>query len=239
MIVQRRNAAYLDPLERRLLAWLADRLPTAMTPDMLTWLGFCGALCAAGGYALAARYPAMLWLATAGIIVNWFGDSLDGTLARRRRIERPRYGFFLDNSIDIVEQALLAVGLGLSGYVTWDLAAAVLVTFFMISMLSLFQALVSKVFNIAYGGVGLTEIRCALVAWNVALFWFPPRPFEVFGVSLTYPNLLAIVWLSGNVISFAVIMTRQLRQLAIEDPPRERDAVPRSSDRIGEPLGRT
>lgn len=219
MTVQRRNAAFLAPLERRVLAWLADRLPGAVTPDMLTALGFCGAICAAVGYALAARYPAMLFLATAGIVLNWFGDSLDGTLARRRHIERPRYGFFLDNSVDIVEQVLLAIGLGLSGYIRWALVAAVLVSFFMTSMLGLLQAQVSKVFNIAYCGFGLTEIRCALVIWNAAAFAFPPRPFEAFGIALTYSDLLAGLWLAGNVVVFLTIMIGELGRLAVEDPP--------------------
>ncbi|HWE74973.1 MAG TPA: CDP-alcohol phosphatidyltransferase family protein [Stellaceae bacterium] len=219
MGVERRNAAYLDPLERRVLVWFAARLPAAVTPDRLTALGFVGALAATAAYALASRMPAMLWVASAGLVVNWFGDSLDGTLARWRRSERPRYGFFLDNSVDLIEQALLGLGLALSGYVQWPLVAAVLVTFFMVSMLSLLQAQVSRVFPIAYGGIGLTEIRCGLILWNVALFFAPPRPFAMLDLGLTYSDCLAIAWLVGNVAIFLTTMVRELRRLGIEDPP--------------------
>ncbi|HEX3972487.1 MAG TPA: CDP-alcohol phosphatidyltransferase family protein [Stellaceae bacterium] len=219
MGLERCNAAYLDPLERRGLAWLAARLPATVTPDRLTALGFIGALVAAAAYALASRIHAMLWLASVGLVVNWFGDSLDGTLARWRGIERPRYGFFLDNTVDLIEQALLGLGLALSGYVQSPLVAAVLVTFLMVSMLSLLQAQVSRVFPIAYGGIGLTEIRCGLILWNAALFFVPPQPFAVFGVAVTYSDCLAMMWLAGNVTIFLTVMVRELRRLRIEDPP--------------------
>jgi phosphatidylglycerophosphate synthase len=218
-VVQRRNAAYLDPIERRVLGWLAARLPAAATPDRLTALGFGGALGACGAYALAPHLPAMLWLASAGIALNWFGDSLDGTVARWRRIERPRYGFFLDNSIDLIEQALLALGLGLSGYIQATLVAAALASFFMVSMLSLIQAKVSGVFDIAYCGIGLTEIRCVLILLNAALFFVPPTPFALLGLPLTYADILAGLWILGNIVVFIVVMVRELRRLDIEDPP--------------------
>jgi archaetidylinositol phosphate synthase len=230
-VVQRRNAAYLDPVERRVLGWFAARLPVAATPDRLTALGFAGALGACGAYALASRLPGMLWLASAGIVLNWFGDSLDGTLARWRRIERPRYGFFLDNSIDLIEQALLATGLGLSGYIQATLVAAALASLFMVSMLSLIQARVSGVFDIAYYGIGLTEIRCVLVLLNAALYFLPPRPFTILGTPLTYPDLLASIWILGNIIVFIAVMLRELRRLDVEDPPRHARDLRRRAER--------
>lgn len=201
-----------------MLGWLAARLPVAATPDRLTALGFAGALGACGAYALAPHMPAMLWLASAGIALNWFGDSLDGTLARWRRIERPRYGFFLDNSIDLIEQALLAFGLGLSGYIQATLVAAALASFFMVSMLSLIQAKVSGIFDIAYCGIGLTELRCVLILLNTALFFAPPTPFAFRGLPLTYADLLAGLWILGNIVVFIVVMLRELHRLDIEDP---------------------
>jgi len=217
MTAHRRNAAFVDPLERRFLAWLVVRLPTAVTPDMLTAVGFVGALCTMAGYALASLQPAMLALASVGLALNWFGDSLDGTLARWRRIERPRYGFFLDNAVDIVEQGLLAVGIGLSGYVGWGLAAGVLASFFMLSLLSLLRAQVHGVFDIALAGIGLTEIRCLLIVANILLFLYPPRSFAMLGLSLTYADLLAVSWLVGNLATFLTIAVQELRRLRIED----------------------
>lgn len=225
MIVQRRNGAYLAPMERQVLMWLAERLPPAITPNILTTLGVFGAIIAALGYALASHRPAMLWIATAGIALNWFGDSLDGTVARWRRIERPCYGYFLDNSVDLGAQALFGVGLGLSGYIRWDLAMAGLAAFFMVTMLSLIRAQASHVLDIACFGIGLTEIRCILIALNTIMYLLPPEPFHFLGLSVTYPNVLAGVWLIGHVAIFLAVTIAHGRHLAAEDPPRHSDVL--------------
>src|SRR5262245_23245369 len=105
-------------------------MPGWITPDRLTIIGLAGAIMAGPGYAASTRNPAFLWLASLGLLVNWFGDSLDGTLARHRRIERPRYGFYLDNAVDVVEQLIFAIGLGLSGIIYFELALLGLSVFF-------------------------------------------------------------------------------------------------------------
>jgi phosphatidylglycerophosphate synthase len=226
--LRRRNSAYLASIERKILGWVARRLPVAIKPDLLTAAGVLGAVTTMLGYALAPWHSAMLWLASAGLAINWFGDSLDGTLARLRGIERPRYGFFLDNTVDLVSQALVAVGLGLSGYIRWEFAMAGLAAFFMVSMLALVSAQCSRVFEIAYFGLGLTEIRCVLVILNTLIFLFPPGPFELFGQTVTYPNLLAVAWIGGNLLVFFAVARTQLRQLATEDPPRRSQSSPKA-----------
>jgi phosphatidylglycerophosphate synthase len=155
------NQGFFQPLERPALAWLARKVPTSITPDHLTAIGFGGAVIAAVAYAASGSRPGFLWLASLGLVINWFGDSLDGTVARLRRIERPRYGYYLDNAVDCIAALLLAAGIGLSGYVRFDLCLLALVAYLMVSTLSFIRANVSNVFQLAHAAVGPTEVRSA------------------------------------------------------------------------------
>ncbi len=176
--MQRQNDGILQFIERPTLRWLAGAMPAWVSPDMLTAIGFGGMVIAAAGYGLASRNPAMLWLASAGLLVNWFGDSLDGTVARVRGTERPRYGFFIDNTTDVLEYAIFTVGMGLSGYLRWELAFAGLAAFYMMMLIELIKARVTDVLQIAIAGVGLTEVRAVFIILNVVMFFVPPRLFR-------------------------------------------------------------
>lgn len=215
----RRTGSALSAWERPALSWLAARMPAWVTPDGLTLVGFVGALVCATGYAIAGRAPWGLLIASAGVVINWFGDSLDGTLARYRKIERPRYGYFLDNGVDMVEQLAVAIGIGLSGYVRWDLCFLALSVLFMISSLSALRACVSPVHKLAYGGWGLTELRLSGLALNGLFAWAPPGGWHSFGLPLSYPNLIALGWTAINGGVFVVSFARQARELAREEPP--------------------
>jgi archaetidylinositol phosphate synthase len=217
---RRQNRSLLEPLESPTTRWLATCMPGWVTPDMLTGLGLGGAIIAMAGYALSASHPAMLWLASVGIAVNWFGDSVDGNLARVRGIERPAYGFFIDNATDVFEYAVFALGWALSGYVQWELVFAMLAAFYMVMLLGLIKAQVTHVVDIAFGRIGMTEIRLEFILGNVVLFYLPPQQFSIAGVSATYPNLVVILWIAVQLVTFLVIMSRTLRDLAIQDPPK-------------------
>ena len=217
---QRTNTGWLAGLERPTLAALASRMPGWVTPDILTAIGFAGSLITFGAYALAGTNPSWLWVASLGLIVNWFGDSLDGTLARYRKIERPRYGYFLDNSIDLVTQFLLAAGIALSGYIRSDLCFVALSIFLMMSVLSLLRQNISGVFQLAYGGIGPTEMRMMFILLNAAIYFYPPQPFALVGFELTYPNWLSLTWSTLALATFLMGMLSDLRRLAVEDPPR-------------------
>ncbi len=200
------------------MAWLAARMPRWVTPDLLTAIGVLGATVTCVGYAFAGAHPALLWIATFGLVINWFGDSLDGTVARFRHIERPRYGYFLDNSLDCLAALLLALGLGLSGYVRFDFGFFTLAAYMMMSALTFLRANVTGVFYVTYGGIGPTEIRIACIVVNICLYAFPPTSFELFGVALKYPDLISIVWGLAMIVSFVICATLQVRQLALEEP---------------------
>jgi phosphatidylglycerophosphate synthase len=211
------NNGMLQPLERPALQWLASHMPERVRPDLLTAIGFAGSCLAAVGYLLARWEPAFLWLASAGLAINWFGDSLDGTLARFRKIERHRYGFFLDQNIDAFEQLLVAIGIGLSGYIRPDLAMLTLAVYFMMSILGLSRALVLNIFSMTYIGVGLTELRVAFVILNAFMFFFPPHGFSLVNLRLNYAELVALIWIAIMLFGFVTEMKRDLRTLAREE----------------------
>ena len=216
--VDRWNEGFFRPLERVALEWLAARLPLWVTPDLLTSIGVAGAILTFAGYALSGSHQAFLWLATFGLAVNWFGDSLDGTLARFRGIERPRYGYYLDNTIDCIAALLLALGMGLSGYVRCDLCFFALSAYMMMSVLTFVRANVTGIFQISYAAVGPTEVRVAFAVFNAMIIVLPPTPFQLAGMTVMYPDLLSLSWSLMTLIVFLVCMAKQVRQLAAEEP---------------------
>jgi phosphatidylglycerophosphate synthase len=220
--LSRSNQGWLSTPEQRLIAWIAPRLPRWMSPDFLTALGFLAAVVAFFSYVQASRAPVWLWAVNAALVANWFGDSLDGAIARRRGIERPRYGFFFDQSIDVLSQFLFAVGLGLSGYIRMEVALLGLAAYLTMTVQSLLRAEVSRTFHLASAGFGLTEVRCLFLALNIAFFVKAPVPFELAGWTLGYGDLLGLLWIAANLGLYVVGMIAQLRQLARQEPPPRR-----------------
>jgi phosphatidylglycerophosphate synthase len=220
MRLRRHNEGILQFLERPTLRWLSAAMPRWVTPNMLTGFGFVGSLIAAAGYALAPYDMGMLWVASVGIAINWFGDSLDGNVARTRGIERPAYGFFVDNATDILEYAVFAIGMGLSGLVRWELVLASLSAFYMMMLLGLIKSRVMNVFQISFGGMGLTEVRVVFVLVNALMYFAPPKPFGIFGVETTYPNVISALWIAAQLLTFLRVTYKTMRQLAALDPPK-------------------
>ena len=162
--------------ERRLLRAIAGRLPRWVTSDHLTLLGMLGALCAGVAYALSSVSVLWLAVASAALIVNWFGDSLDGTLARVRRAERPRYGYYLDHIVDAFATASIGAGIGLSPYVHLSVALAVVLAYLMLSINVYLETAAFGVFRLGYGRIGPTEARLVLIAANTLLALGTPGP---------------------------------------------------------------
>ncbi len=165
------NDILLGPLERPALAWLAGHLPTWASPDMMTVTGIFGALVIALGYGLSRFHPAFLWLSTLGFIINWFGDSLDGTLARYRHIERPKYGFYIDHVSDVLTEIIIIVSLGVSPYVTFSLACMCCITYIAMSVLVYVRMNVMGEFKISYGKLGPTEVRVLAILLNTGMYF--------------------------------------------------------------------
>lgn len=214
---KRSNRGLLQSLERPALLWLVRHIPGWVTPNILTGVGFIGACIAAASYWFSSWHPEFLWLATIGLLINWYGDSLDGTLARFRQIERPRYGYFLDQNLDAFAQLLLAAGFGLSGYIRFEITMFAAATFFLLSISSLVQAIVSDVFELTCYGIGLTEIRVGFSALNALMFFFPPTPLRIAGLWLTYPEVLALVWAGSMLIIFVFGTKAGLKDISAEE----------------------
>lgn len=169
---KRVNDILLGPLERPALAWLAEHMPAWATPDLMTVIGIIGALVIALGYGLSRVHPAFLWLATIGFVINWFGDSLDGTLARYRHIERPKYGFFIDHITDCITEIVIVLSLGLTFYISFPVAAMCCIAYIAMSVLVYVRMNVMGEFKISYGKLGPTEIRVLAILLNTAMFAF-------------------------------------------------------------------
>jgi archaetidylinositol phosphate synthase len=159
--------------EKRLLIWLAERIPSRINSDHLTLLGFAAQLLTGVSYALA-QFDRLWLLAGIGFIaLNWFGDSLDGTLARVRNQQRPRYGFYVDHMLDSIGSVALMGGLALSGYMSPAIAISLLVLFLLLSIQSYLATYTLGEFRMSFWSFGPTELRLLLVAGNLALFRWP------------------------------------------------------------------
>lgn len=208
---KRINDIFLGPLERPALHWLAANMPAWVTPDTLTAIGALGSLTIFSGYCLSNFSGYYLWLSNLGFLINWFGDSLDGTLARYRDIQRPRYGFFVDHIMDTASVVLIFLGLGLSPYVRFEVACLALIGYLMMSILVYVRTYVYREFKISYAGIGPTELRLIAVASNTLVFFIGPEklpaPLDAFtiydGVGIIITGLLLIAFAVSGYIQGA------------------------------------
>jgi phosphatidylglycerophosphate synthase len=160
--------------ERRLLNWICPRLPLWVTPDKLTGFGVFGALVVFFGYVLSERSPHFMWFAILGYVFQWFGDSLDGSLARWRKIERPKYGYFIDHSVDGFVILLILGGIGWSPYVRMDVALMATVGYLLLSIHAYLGARVLGEFKLSYANAGPTELRFVLIGLTLAMMYVGP-----------------------------------------------------------------
>ncbi len=202
--------------ERRLLNHLCARMPRWVTPDKLTSLGVAGALVTFAGYVLTNLSPAFLLLAIAGYVIQWFGDSMDGSLARFRAIERPRFGYFIDHSCDGLTTLLILAGIGLSPYVRLDVALVALGGYLLLSIHAYLAARVLGELKLSYFNAGPTELRFALIAMTVAMLMLGAGR-GVFGEISGFDLLVGGVGL-GLIVMFVVQTIVTARRLAAEEP---------------------
>lgn len=218
-----RNAARIQEsftaaAERKVLLWLAARLPARVNSDPLTLLGFAAMFFAGASYALARWNAAGLLLAIFFLALNWFGDSLDGTLARARNCQRPRYGFYVDHVIDSVGAIFLMGGLAISGYIAWQTAAGMLAAFLLLSIESYLAAYTMGNFRMSFGKFGPTEIRILLAFGSFGL-WLRPDA-RVPGLSWRVLDFGGAVAIGGMLIMFTVAAIFHTRRLYLEETHR-------------------
>lgn len=221
--VQRIQQNMLAASERRLLNWICPRLPAWIKPDHLTILGFSGSVISALGYGLSNLHYGWLWLAIAGYFINWFGDSLDGSIARFRKIERPAFGYFIDHSTDSLANLILVAGIGLSPYVRLEVALFGLAGYLLLSIHTFLAAKVIGEFRLSYISGGPTELRIVLIIMTLCMLGLGPNVFILNGLT---PFDLFIGGLGAIMIILYIIQTMTTaRKLAKEARTHNEDPV--------------
>lgn len=221
---ERTSQFLLARFERWALPRIARALPARVMPDHMTALGLLASTLIAVAYLLSRRNEAWLWAASALLVVQWFGDSLDGTLARVRRTERPRYGYYLDHITDAYSTSIIGLGLGLSDFMLTAVALAVVVVYLMMSINVYLETYVFGEFSFSYGRLGPTEARLILIVLNtVALLWRPVL-FEIGGLPVTGFDIAGTAAAAVMLVMLLGRVLGNLRTLGrLEPPGRRRD----------------
>jgi len=213
----REHRSFSAAIEKRALIAIARRLPAAIHSDHLTALALLAMAMAGAGFALARWDVRSLWVVVVALALNWFGDSLDGTVARVRKVERPRYGFYLDHVLDIVGATLLFAGLAASGFMTPLIALAMLIAYLLVSGEVFLATSVHGVFRMSFSGVGPTELRILLAIGAIAAIERPlVMPFGLGEVRLW--DIGGLCGIAGMFTVFAITAVRNARALSAADP---------------------
>jgi len=212
----RLQASFLNAIEKRTLRWLAERMPASVNSDDLTVLALVAMAGVGASYWLAAADPVGLLLAIVFLAINWFGDSLDGTLARVRNTQRPRYGYYVDHIVDVIGTFFLFSGLALSGYMSPGVAALLLIAYFMVC-LEVYLATVSLgTFKMDFMKIGPTELRILLSIGNIALLFHPTA--TMFGYTFKLFDVGGVIGAAGMFIALIISAIRNTRTLYLAEP---------------------
>src|SRR5687767_2555777 len=212
----------LARFERRFLPWLARKLPRWVLPDDMTALGVAAALGVCAAYQLSNDGRGWLWVASALLVVQWLGDSLDGTLARVRGIQRPKYGYYLDHLVDAVSTAAIGIGLGLSPYMLLSIGTLIVVAYLILSINVYLESYALGRFSIGYGLVGPTEMRLILIALNTALALGLGLDFRIAEIDLTVLDAVGLAIAAAMIVLLVGRATRNLRELGRREPAASR-----------------
>ncbi len=205
-------------LERRILTWLAARLPAWVGPDHLTALGFAAMIGAGACYWLGRWYPVGLLGVIGCLAVNWFGDSLDGTVARVRHQERPRYGFYVDHLLDMFGSFFLVGGLALSGFMSPLVALGLLVAYLMLTTEVYLATYCLASFRLSFFKIGPTELRIVLAIGTLVLFIDPGA--TAFGTGYRLFDVGAVVAMVGIAVALLTASVRHTIDLYRAETPR-------------------
>ncbi len=213
------NDISLGPFERRVLPWMAKRLPAWVVPDHLTAVAQFAALMIGCSYWLTTFGLQWLWLANFGLILHWWGDSLDGTLARVRHIERNRYGFFVDHNSDTLAVFFICFGMGLSPLMDMRVALLLVISYYAMMTLVNLVSMTRGVFKISFGGIGPTEIRLLIFLSNIAILFVGNPHYTIGRYHVTLYSLIGLVIAAGIGSYYLIFGEIERRKIAALDPP--------------------
>ncbi len=212
----------LAKVEKRALRWIAARIPRRILPDDLTALGVFAAIGICAAYQLSNDDRRWLWVASALLVVHWVGDSLDGTLARVREIQRPRYGYYLDHLVDAISTALIGIGLGLSPFMLLATGTLIVVAYLMLSINVYLESQALGRFSIGYGLIGPTEVRLILIGLNTLLAIGAGLNFTLVDLHMTLFDVVGLGIAGTMILLLLGRAVRNLRELAREEPAASR-----------------
>ena len=221
------QTSVLNAMEKKLLVAIASRMPRQVTSDTLTLIGVLGAVVCFIGFVLSNISLQFLWLVVIGLFINWYGDSLDGTVARVRGTQRPIYGYFLDHNVDVLNEALLFIGAGLSPLISLPVALFALTGYFALTIYTCICQICKNEFRLTYLGLGPTEFRLIIQVLLICFMYIPglndvQKQFtvsfgdEVFSFSLFDFIIMGIAVLLY--VMYAISFRRDRKKLAKIDP---------------------
>ncbi len=220
------QTSVLNALEKKVLVWLAERQPKWMTSDILTYIGTFGAVVIAAGYVLSSDNINWLWLSSLGFVINWYGDSLDGTLARVRKHQRPIYGYYIDHTVDAVNEFIMFLGVGISGLMHLELAMLILIVYLMLTVNVSINAHLKKEFRLTYAYMGPTEFRIIMIIVNTLFATIPSlngfsHEFIFYGHVYVFKALdfVAVAILMILSVIYLTTIVKDAKEYARIDPP--------------------
>ena len=222
------QTSFINGLEKKALIWIAKRLPRWVTSDMLTAVGTLGALVVAIGFALSGRSIQWLWLSSAGLVVNWFGDSLDGTLARVRNCQRPIYGYYVDHTVDCVNEGLMFIGAGLSPFLHLEFALLAFAIYLVLTINVSINAHLKGEFRLTYIKLGHTEFRLIIIIADTLLIAIPAltaicHSYTLLGhfITMRILDYVAVVIIGFMSLIYIATTISDARKYAVIDPPKK------------------
>lgn len=191
-----------------------------MTSDMLTYLGVAGAVICAIGFVLGNINVNYLWISSLGLVLYWYGDSLDGTLARVRNTQRPVYGFFIDHTLDVVTICIMCIGAGLSPMLRFDVAMLVLAGYLSLSIYTYIGTILKGEFRLTYSSFGPTELRLVVILINTLYMYTPwaDDRHSLWGYEYCVFDVLALVIAMFLFFSYFIQFMKDKKVLAEKDP---------------------
>ncbi len=216
----RTTQSFTATWEKKNLPKIAAALPAWVTPDHLTALGLLAALGIGAGYVLAHQHPAWLLLSIVSLFLHWLGDSLDGTLARVRKQERERYGYYVDRTADAISTVVICGAFGLSPFVNMSTALLLAVSYLLLQIYAEICAYTSKKFPLSFGRMGPTEARIAMALFNAVLIFWRPESIQIAGFNMTELDLLVMLVSAGLMATFLVSSALEAKRLDVLDRAR-------------------
>ncbi|MDE6809176.1 MAG: CDP-alcohol phosphatidyltransferase family protein [Muribaculaceae bacterium] len=220
---ERIQTSILNRLEKKALVYLAKHQPVWMTSDILTYFGVAAAVFYAIFCWMAQYNVYYLWAASFCLVLNWYGDSLDGTLARVRETQRPKYGFFIDHSLDALTTCLFCIGLGLAPLMYLSIALFIMGGYLCMSIYTYLSTIVMGKFRLTYASLGPTEMRLIIIAVFILYMYFPMNDctVEIFGHPWTVYDCLGALVAAGLFLIYIGSLAKDLSALAKIDPPKK------------------